>query len=408
MPVQKVGAVKAPYTTSQGTMIRVPIKPRADWQAQANALGFKFHTMHGAPYWDESAFYQFTLSQIERDIEQPTQELHDMLLYLVDKICDDDELMRRFAIPEPYWHMIRRSWLRKDPHLYGRFDFCYDGVSAAKLLEANYDTPTSLFESAYWQWMWLEQQVNTGALPPHSDQFNSIQEQLIARFLHIHKFNRAKTLHFSCCKETEEDKGTVDYLRSCALDAGIPCQFTFIEDIGINTLQQFVDLNDKKIDWCFKLYPWEFMFDDEYGQSLNNMSTQWLEPAWKSLLSNKAILALLWQYFPNHPNLLPAYFDDQKHLLDKNTGIVKKPIFSREGASIEIIKAGKLLAKSSGEYGEEGFIYQAFKALPKFANEHVVVGSWVVGNRPAGMGLRADPSLITQDLSRFVPHIILN
>ncbi|KZN31109.1 glutathionylspermidine synthase family protein [Pseudoalteromonas luteoviolacea] len=388
-------------------MLRIPIQPRADWQQQANALGFKFHTMHGQPYWDESAYYQFTLTQIEQDIEAPTQELHEMLLFLVDKICDDDELMRRFAIPEKFWSTVRRSWLRKDPHLYGRFDFCYDGTSHAKLLEANYDTPTSLFETAYWQWMWLEQQVSAGSLPRNSDQYNSIQEQLISRFRHIHKFNRSHALHFSCCKDTEEDKGTVDYLRSCALEAGIPCRFTYIEDIGLSTENHFTDLADNTINWCFKLYPWEFMFSDEYADPLQTLSTQWLEPAWKSILSNKAILPLLWQYFPNHPNLLPAYFGDQKHKLDAQKGSVKKPIFSREGANIEILKEGKVIAHSPGTYGDEGYIYQEFKALPNFAGEHIVVGSWVIGDQPAGIGLRADTSLITQDLSRFVPHVIL-
>ncbi|MFP3561868.1 glutathionylspermidine synthase family protein [Paraburkholderia sp. SIMBA_049] len=32
--------------------------------------------------------------------------------------------------------------------MYGRFDFSYDGHGTAKLIEANYDTPTSLYEAA--------------------------------------------------------------------------------------------------------------------------------------------------------------------------------------------------------------------------------------------------------------------
>ncbi|WP_245583185.1 glutathionylspermidine synthase family protein [Oceanospirillum beijerinckii] len=31
-----------------------------------------------------------------------------------------------------------------------------------------------------------------------------------------------------------------------------------------------------------------------------------LEPIWKTVLSNKALLLMLWQMFPYHPNLLPA------------------------------------------------------------------------------------------------------
>ena len=34
-----------------------------------------------------------------------------------------------------------------------------------------------------------------------------------------------------------------------------------------------------------------------------------IEPLWKLIMSNKAILPLLWEMFPNHPNLVPAYYD---------------------------------------------------------------------------------------------------
>jgi len=37
-----------------------------------------------------------------------------------------------------------------------------------------------------------------------------------------------------------------------------------------------------------------------------------IEPPWKLILSNKAILPLLWEMFPNHPNLVPAYYDSPR------------------------------------------------------------------------------------------------
>jgi glutathionylspermidine synthase len=61
-------------------MRRVSVAPRPDWRASAQALGFRFHTIDGAPYWDESAYYAFSLRQIEDDIEAPTHELHAMAL----------------------------------------------------------------------------------------------------------------------------------------------------------------------------------------------------------------------------------------------------------------------------------------------------------------------------------------
>jgi glutathionylspermidine synthase len=57
------------------------------------------------------------------------------------------------------------------------------------------------------------------------------------------------------------------------------------------------------------LYPWEWMTREAFGASLPGSATQFVEPPWKMILSNKGILPLLWEMYPDHPNLLPAYFD---------------------------------------------------------------------------------------------------
>ncbi|MDT1040592.1 glutathionylspermidine synthase family protein, partial [Staphylococcus pseudintermedius] len=149
---------------------------------QAESLGFRFHTIDGAPYWDERAYYAFGLRQIEDDIEQPTQELHDMAMALVDEVVGSEQLLERLAIPREYWDWIADSWRRGEPPLYGRMDLAYDGRGPAKLYELNYDTPTSLYEAAYFQWLWLEQSIARGVFGEGSDQYNRIQELLIETF----------------------------------------------------------------------------------------------------------------------------------------------------------------------------------------------------------------------------------
>ena len=49
-------------------MLRRDIAARTDWHDTAQEYGFSFHTIDGQAYWDESAYYQFTLEQIEDDI----------------------------------------------------------------------------------------------------------------------------------------------------------------------------------------------------------------------------------------------------------------------------------------------------------------------------------------------------
>ena len=116
---------------------------------------------------------------------------------------------------------------------------------------------------------------------------------------------------------------------------------------------------------------------------------------------------MLWKMFPNHPNLLPAFFEDELHLADGCDSMVKKPIFSREGANVSIIRNKSEVIASPGPYGSEGYIYQATYMLPKFGEHYTLIGSWLVDDEAAGISVREDSGPITQDMSRYLPHIIL-
>jgi glutathionylspermidine synthase len=213
-------------------------------------------------------------------------------------------------------------------------------------------------------------------------------------------------MHFACCQDTDEDRGTVQYLQDCAKESGLDNDFVFIEDIGLAECGSFSDLQNIKIQTLFKLYPWEFMQREEFGEAIKGAQVNWLEPIWKSVLSNKALMPMLWKLFPNHPNLLPAYFEDELAQATE-TKLVKKPIFSREGANVSVLENGKTVLHADGPYGVEGFIYQAYYPLPQFGNNHTLIGSWLVNDQAAGISLREDSSPITQDMSRYLPHIIL-
>jgi glutathionylspermidine synthase len=242
-------------------------------------------------------------------------------------------------------------------------------------------------------------------LPAGSDQFNSLQEKIIERFAELKQQHGFNLVHFACCQDTEEDRGTVQYLQDCAAEAEVASEFVYMEDIGLGEKGQFTDLQDQVISNLFKLYPWEFMLREMFSTKLEDAGVRWLEPAWKSIISNKALLPMLWEMFPDHPNLLPSYFaEDNYPPMDK---YVVKPIFSREGANVKIIENGEEIARVDGPYGEEGMIVQQFYQLPKFGDSYVLIGSWLINDQPAGIGIREDRELITQDLSRFYPHVFV-
>lgn len=380
-------------------MKRITLPERPDWREKAAAAGFGFHEMYGEPYWTDGAAYVFTMDEIETQIEDPSQELHDMCLDLVGDIVNDDETLTRLSIPEDRFDLIRNSWKEDDRHLYGRFDLAYDGSGPAKMLEYNADTPTSIFEAAYFQHNWLVDQVAAGVLPEGTDQFNMLQESLVEAFSY---FPTDRIFHFACWMANDEDRGTTSYLMDCAVAAGHRTKMLDIRAIGVDAEGRFTDTDDITIDRCFKLYPWEDMLREEFAPHLK--SGVFVEPAWKSLLSNKGILPLLWARHKGHPNLLPAFFDgdaDAHELGD----FVRKPFFAREGQNVELHLAGEAEVAPGG-YDDDRFIIQGYAPLFAGADRYAVLGSWIVADHAAGLGMREDRSRITKDMSRFVPHII--
>jgi glutathionylspermidine synthase len=385
-------------------MQRLDITERPNWRQRATELGFTFHSPDGQTYWDERAYYAFTLAQIERDIEAPTAELEALMLRLVERVVGDDALLRRLAIKPSAWPTIRTSWQRQSPSLYGRFDFSYDGSGPAKLLEYNADTPTSLYEAAAFQWFWLEDQIAAGRLPATADQYNSIHEKLVARFAQL---AGQGVLHLTGVAKSSEDRGTVAYIEDCARQGGFTTEFIDISDIGLGSDGQLYDLQNRPINRLFKLYPWEWLFTEAFASSLTTSRTAMLEPAWKAILSNKGILPLLWEMAEGHPNLLPAFFADDPRASSLGHSYARKPLYSREGANIELHQGGQLLDTQTGPYGADGYIVQALAPLPRFGQNHAVVGSWIIAAEPAGLGMREDTSAITKNTSRFVPHAII-
>lgn len=372
--------------------------PRANFDQIVLAEGLCYHTAvedgRVVPYWAEDAAYAFDAAEISY-LEGVTEELHGMCLQAVEYVITHN----RFAdlkIPQYAWESIRRSWASEEPTLYGRFDLRYDGLTPARLLEYNADTPTSLLEAAVSQWNWKE------TVQPEFDQWNSLHERLVDQFRQL-RTQTDQWLHVGWIGDDwGEDAVTCAYLSDVAHEAGWQIVGLTMEQVGWNPSLGFVDADDRPIETMFKLYPWEWMFHEEFGQYALSPQcrTRWIEPVWKSVLSNKALLAILWEMFPGHENLLPAYLDEPTRMTDW----VRKPLLGREGANVEIYRGGTLTGAAGGDYGAEGYVFQELCELPDFDGWHPVIGAWVVGNSAAGMGIRESRSLITDNQSKFQPH----
>ena len=386
-------------------MERIAVSPRSDWKKTAEEHGFDFHSLEGDPYWDESAYYKFTLEQIEEQLEAAAETLEEMCFDVVDRVCASDEMMAKLAIPEGYWNYIAQSWKGRERNLYGRMDFAYDGKGPPKLYEYNADTPTSLYETSIFQWVWLEQAMERALIPKGCDQFNSMHEKLVAAF---GKLGVDAKLTLACARDSLEDKGTIEYLADCARQGGLETQSLFMDEIGVDPEGRFTDLDDVTIPWLFKLYPWEWLLREEFAKHIPGSGTHFIEPAWKAILSNKGFLPLLWQKHRNHPNLLPAFFEGDADARSLGDSFVRKPLYSREGWNVEVTVEGVKHAAKDGKYGAEGHILQAYHPLPDFGGVFPMCGVWLVASEPGGMCIREDRNIVTTDDARFIPHVILD
>ena len=368
-------------------MRRETILPRKDYKETIEKLGFAFHD----DYWFENAYYRFSMSEIE-ELEKATRECYDMYCQAVETCLYDEQKLDLLKIPLQLRDAIRRSWEEDDLSLYGRFDFALvHGVP--KLFEFNADTPTSLLEASVIQWQWKEERF------PSADQFNAIHENLVQSWKDIHSAYLCDKYYFASIADCTEDNATLDYIIATAIEAGLQTYELDIRDVR-HCENSLYAPDDSPINCMFKLYPWEIMFEENPEGCMTEMC--WIEPLWKSLMSNKAMLPILYEMFPDSPYILPAYFEQ-----GRLRSYCKKPFFSREGANVELCRYGVTLEKSDGEYGKEGYIYQEYVDVPSFLGNYPVLGSWVVGGEACGLGIRETSSRITDNMSRFVPHIIV-
>ncbi len=209
-----------------------------------------------------------------------------------------------------------------------------------------------------------------------------------------------------------------------------------MEEIGWNEERQaFVDPNEDQMFSIFKLYPWEIMLDEEFG--VHTLATypdmRWIEPIWKLLLSNKGILPILWQLYPNHELLLEAHFDtapeastggwQQVNTNGANTptilpaaahklrNYVRKPLYSREGANVTIVREGSTIASTDGPYHGRQIVQalapEAVFPGPNGSKRYPVLGLWMIDQTCSGLGIRESATPVTDNYSSFIPHYFL-
>lgn len=366
-------------------MERLAIAPRINWQAKVESQGLTFHTEDNKPYWNESACYHFKENEIEM-LKATTNEIESLCMELVDHVVRREEYYK-IKIPEYAWSLIKSSWQAKEKPLTGRLDLSYNGKEPPKLLEYNADTPSCVLESSLVQKKWAHD------VYPDKNQFNSLHDKLVNTWPKI----ASEKIHLTWRLNLPWTLSDISYIASAAKEAGLQTKEIFFDDIRWDGLH-YRDQDNEIIKFLFKRYPWE-VIQKELFHNISISHLQMIEPAWKMILSNKGFLVLLWELFPNHPNLLPAFFNPDQLEGD----FVKKPLYGREGDNISVYSSTGVFS-TDGIYGDGEFMYQKAHYLPNFDGNYAVIGSWLIAGEPAGIIIREEDTPVTRSTSRFVPH----
>jgi len=369
---------------------------------------------------EQLSYYRMSESAF-KEIRHASNEMHAMFMQATDHVLENDALLERFGFPRVLWPRLRQSWNNRRNHMItGRLDFSIS-EHGVKVYEYNADSASCYMECGQVQGRWAEIHGCKDGWNPGSH----LHEML------VHAWKKRAiddVLHIMLDDDLEETYHAL-YMKAAIEEAGIPCKvIRDLSELAWDDNGSVVDCDGLRICWVWKTWAWETALDqlrdecteDELPTTLPDQSAARLhpkprlvdvllrkdvtvfEPLWTLVPSNKAILPVLWEIFPDHPSLLDAQYNLTSDLQQK--GYVAKPIVGRCGSNISIVGSGEhVIEATDGQFDNRELMYQEFFELPKLGGRHMQVSTFVVDGRYSGACLRVDASPIITGGSDILP-----
>ncbi|CAF0718239.1 unnamed protein product [Adineta steineri] len=336
-----------------------------------------------------------------------SNEMHEMFLNATEYVLENDDLLKHFCIPEIFWPKIRQSWLNEQSlAITGRFDFGFNGKEI-KVFEYNADSAAALFEMAVIQEKWA-QTINFERTFMSGFQLHNILMK------NWKKFSTIKRVHI-LIDDDQEELLTAYYMQNVLKDVNIDSKICILtNDLYWDNNSKIIDNEGFQVELVWKLWMWETVFSDYIQcekdgnltkeikgehpylhQILLSNQIKVIEPLWKVIPSNKAILPVLWLLYPNHPNLLRSEYMLTDNI--KQGAFVKKPIVGRAGHNVTLydVNGDAVIDETTGKFIDRNCIYQELFSLTNYDGYYPIIGSWIIHGLFAGFGIREDKKLIT-------------
>ncbi|HEX7035229.1 MAG TPA: bifunctional glutathionylspermidine amidase/synthase [Pseudomonadales bacterium] len=349
-----------------------------------------------------------------KELERATNELHALFMHATERVLRDDALLARFGIPRAVWPRIRQSWdNRRNEMVTGRFDFTLS-ERGLKVYEYNCDSASCHMEAGKVQGRWAEHfGCSVGR-----DAAASLQNALARAWRGSDAATRRRAgevLHVMIDRDLEETYHAL-FMKEFMNAAGIPVTLLHgMSDVHWNGAGEVVDGDGVPIRWVWKTWAWETALDqlraeceDEGAVMLPSGPRQGsprlvdvllrrevmvYEPLWTLIPSNKAILPVLWEMFPEHPYLLASGFELTERI--GRGGFVTKPIVGRCGANIALFNEQReVIEQTAGAFEARAQIFQEYFPLPNVGGDYVQLCAFTAAGTYAGSCVRLDPTQV--------------
>ncbi len=349
-----------------------------------------------------------------KQLKRATNELHALFMHATDYVLQHPALLEYFNLPKALWPRIRESWdNRRNEMITGRFDFCMT-ENGIKVYEYNSDSCSCHMETGKVQDKWATYMgVDDGYSPG-----DRLHKKLAEAFRKAHVNG---VLHIMQDNDLEETYHAL-FFQEAMEHAGLTCKvLKGVEGLTWGDNGEILDSDGEPVRWVWKTWAWETALDQiraECEHDAELMSSYELdqvrdhpprlvdvllrkdvmvyEPLWTLIPSNKAIMQVLWQLFPDHPNLLETTFEPSEQMLQD--GYVEKPIAGRCGHNISIVEAGEVMASTGGNFNHQDVVFQELCKLPNIEGYNLQLCTFTVAGSYAASCVRADQrNVITRD-----------
>ncbi|WP_342600890.1 glutathionylspermidine synthase family protein [Psychrobacillus sp. FSL H8-0483] len=369
--------------------------------------------------------YEVTEDEVEkiRLATERTGKIYFKIAHLLRNV--PDEILLEMGYPEQTLHFLRLKILEAESVI-ARFDFIPYNDSY-KCIEINADTPTFIKELFFVN----ERICHAFAMENPNAKMEQLLKDMVRKSVAQSKPSQKAHIVFTAHEQNIEDYYTTLYLMQFIPGA----KFTPLHQLQIQNGVGLFDEDGKQIDVLYRqTFPIENVIQDE-DEAQNPIGLWLLElveqnlliiinPPSAFLLQNKAVQAVIWGlheesnvFFSAEEHewiseyFLPTYLEENP-FIEKGLHFVKKPVFGREGNTVEIYdKSGQLIKEDvQKSYNQYIKVYQQYIEQPKvtFQSEkgeqvgEMLIGSFLISGKPGAIGLRVG-GMITNNLSYYLP-----